>query len=84
MHNHKRSEILSSKLNYFKDQSMYVDANLLIHDFIRKQNLDANYIKNYNRLLNQILDIQIKEKTILLKEIETLFNINKSLVKNIY
>jgi hypothetical protein len=84
MHNHKRSEILSSKLNYFKDHSMYVDASLLIHGFIRRQNLDADYIKNYNRLLNQILDIQIKEKTILLKEIETLFNINKSLVKNIY
>jgi hypothetical protein len=63
---------------------MYVDASLLIHGFIRRQNLDANYIKNYNRLLNQILDIQIKEKTILLKEIETLFNINKSLFKNIY
>ncbi|HYO06431.1 MAG TPA: hypothetical protein VER14_05575 [Phototrophicaceae bacterium] len=84
MHNHKLSEILKSKLNYFKDHSMYVDASLLIHGFIRRQNLDQNYIKNYNRLLNQILDIQIKEKTILLKEIETLFNINKSLVKNIY
>ncbi|HZH39052.1 MAG TPA: hypothetical protein VEX17_03210, partial [Bacillales bacterium] len=81
---HKVSEMLSSKLNHFKSQSMYVDANLLIHGFIRRQNLDANYIKNYNRLLNQILDIQIKEKTILLKEIETLFNINKSLFKNIY
>lgn len=84
MHNHKVSEMLSSKLNYFKNQSMYVDANLLIHGFIRRQNLDANYIINYNRLLNQILDIQLKEKTILLKEIETLFNINKSLIKNVY
>jgi hypothetical protein len=84
MHNHKVSEMLSSKLNYFKNQSMYVDANLLIQGFIRRQNLDANYIINYNRLLNQILDIQLKEKTILLKEIETLFNINKSLIKNIY
>ena len=84
MHNHKLSEILKSKLNYFKDHSMYVDASLLIHGFIRRQNLDEDYIKNYNRLLNQILDIQIKENTILLKEIETLFNIKKSLVKNIY
>ncbi len=84
MHNHKVSEILGSKLNYFKNQSMYVDANLLIHSFIGSQNLDAKYIENYNRLLNQILDIQIKENTTLLKEIETLLNINKSLIKNIY
>lgn len=84
MHNHKVSEILGAKLNYLKNQSMYVDASLLIHSFIRRQNLDANYIKNYNRLLNQVLDTQIKEKTILLKEIETLFSINKSLIKNIY
>lgn len=84
MHNQKVSEMLSSKLNYFKNQSMYVDANLLIHSFIGRQNLDANYIKNYNRLLNQVLDIQMKEKTILLKEIETLFDITKSLIKNIH
>lgn len=84
MHNHKVSEMLSSKLNYFKNQSMYVDANLLIHSFMGRQNLDANYIKNYNRLLNQILDIQIKEKNVLLKEIETLFNIDKNIIKNIY
>ena len=84
MNNHKVGEMLSSKLNYFKNRSMYVDANLLIHSFIGRQNLDASYIKNYNRLLNQILDIQMKEKTILLKEIENLFNINKSLIKNIY
>lgn len=84
MHSHKVSEIICSKLKYFKNQSMYVDANLLIQGFVKRQNLDADYIKNYNRLLNQILDIQIKEKTILLKEIETLFNINKSLIKNIY
>ncbi len=81
---HKVSEMLSSKLNHFKSKSMYVDANLLIHGFIRRQNMDANYIENYNRLLNQILDIQIKEKTTLLKEFETLFNINKSLIKNVY
>ncbi len=84
MHIQKVSEMLSSKLSYFKNQSMYVDANLLIHSFIRRQNLGATYIESYNRLLNQILDIQIKEKTILLKEIETLFSINKSLIKNIY
>ena len=84
IHNHKVSEILRSKLNYFKNQSMYVDANLLIHSFIVRQNLDANYIKNYNRLLNQILDVQIKEKTILLKEFETLFNIIKRTIRNLY
>ncbi len=84
LYNHNVGEILGSKLNYFKDQSMYVDASLLIHSFVRRQSFDADYIKNYNRLLNQILDVQIKEKIILLKEIETLFNINKSFIKNIY
>jgi hypothetical protein len=34
--------------------------------------------------MNHILDIQIKEKTTLLKELEVLFNINKSIVKNNY
>jgi hypothetical protein len=81
---HKEGEILAFKISHFKNKSMYVDANLLIHDFVRKQNFDEGFIKSYSKVLSQILDVQIKEKLILLKEIEVLFNINKSFIKNVY
>jgi hypothetical protein len=84
LHYHKVCEILGSKINYFKNNSMYVDANLLIHSFIKRQSFDDGFIKNYNRLLNQSMDVQIKEKSILLKELETLFDINKNFIKNDY
>jgi hypothetical protein len=77
-------ELLLTKLNFFKKKSMYVDANLLVHNFIKKQNFDRDFIKNYSKLLSYILDIQIKEKTILLKEFEILFNINNNIIKNNY
>ena len=63
---------------------MYVDGNLLVHSFVKKHNFDESYIKNYSKIINRILDVQIKEKTVLLKELEMLFNINKSVAKNNY
>jgi len=82
--NQQEIELFLAKLNYFKKKTMYVDANLLIHNFIKKQNFDRDFIKNYSKLLSFVLDIQIKEKTILLKEFEILFNINKNFIKNNY
>jgi hypothetical protein len=81
---HNESDILAAKINHLKNKAMYVDANLLIHNYILKQKYANNFIKSYNNVLNQILDVQIKEKMSLLKEIETLFNINKSFIKNAY
>ncbi len=77
-------EIFYSKLRYFKTKSMYVDANLLIHSFLKKQNFDINYIRNYNKLLNYILDIQSKDTILVLKELDLLFNVVKNFVKNSY
>jgi hypothetical protein len=72
------------KLRYFKNKSQYVDAYLLVHCFIKNQNLDNIYVKNYSKFLNYALDTQIKENVSLTKESETLFDINKYFIKNIY
>jgi hypothetical protein len=77
-------EFFINKLQYFKKKSMYVDANLLIHSFLKKENFNINYIKNYNKLLNYILDIPNKETIIILKELKYLFNIINKFIKNSY
>lgn len=81
---HMEIKLFGNKLSFFKTQSMYVDGNLLIHSYVKKQNFDLNYIRNYNRLLNYILDIQNKERMKLLKELDILFNIVKHFIKNNY
>ena len=81
---HLEIESFKAKLNFFRTKSMYVDANLLIHSFIKRQNFSKNYINNYNKLLNFILDIQNKEKITLLKELDLLFNTIKNFIKNSY
>ena len=82
-HSHE-VELFETKVNFFKENSMYVDANLLVHSCMKRYISDENYIINYGKIMNHILDIQVKEKTIMLKELEVLFNINKSIVKNSY
>ena len=82
-HSHE-VKMFETKVKFFKDKSMYVDANLLVHSYMKRYIYDETYIINYGKIMNHILDIQIKEKTILLKELEVLFNINKSIVKNNY
>jgi hypothetical protein len=82
-HSHE-TELFETKVNFFKEKSMYVDANLLVHSYMKRHNFDENYVINYSKIVNQILDIQIKDKTVLLKELEVLFDINKSIVKNNY
>ena len=82
-HNHE-VELFKTKVDFFNKKSMYVDGNLLVHSFVKKHNFDESYIKNYSKIINRILDVQIKEKTVLLKELEMLFNINKSVAKNNY
>ncbi|MER5174169.1 MAG: hypothetical protein ABJB76_02490 [Candidatus Nitrosocosmicus sp.] len=82
--NHMEIKLFGNKLSFFKTKSMYVDGNLLIHSYVKKQNFDLNYIRNYNRLLNYILDIQNKERMKLLKELDILFNIIKHFIKNNY
>jgi hypothetical protein len=76
--------LFETKVNFFKEKSMYVDANLLVHSYMKRHNFDENYMINYSKMMNHILDIQIKEKAILLKELEVLFDINKSIIKNNY
>ena len=82
-HNHE-VEIFKTKVDFFNKKSMYVDGNLLVQSFVKKHNFDESYIKNYGKIINRILDVQIKEKTVLLKELEMLFNINKGVAKNNY
>jgi hypothetical protein len=77
-------ELFETKVDFFKKKSMYVDANLLVHSYVKRHNLDENYINDYCKIMNSVLDIQVKEKTVLSKELEVLFNINKSIVKNNY
>jgi hypothetical protein len=77
-------ELFESKVNFFKKKSMYVDANLLVHSYVKRHSFDENYVNDYSRIMNPILDVQVKEKTVLLKELEVLFSINKSAVKNNY
>jgi hypothetical protein len=82
-HNHE-VDLFKTKVDFFNKKSMYVDGNLLVHSFVKKQNFDEGYIKNYSKIISRILDVQIKEKTVLSKELEMLFNINKSVAKNNY
>jgi hypothetical protein len=82
--NNLEIEFFKSKLQYFKKKSMYVDANLLIHSFLKKENFNTNYIRDYNKLLNYILDIPHKETINLLKELDFLFNLINDLNKNSY
>ena len=77
-------EFFKNKLQYFKKKSMYVDANLLIHSFLKNENFNINYIRDYNKLLNYILDIPNKETIIILKELNYLFNIINNFIKNSY
>jgi aminoglycoside/choline kinase family phosphotransferase len=77
-------ELFETKVNFFKKKSMYVDANLLVHSYVKRHSFDENYVNDYSRIMNPILDVQVKEKTVLLKELEVLFSINKSAVKNNY
>jgi hypothetical protein len=63
---------------------MYVDGNLLIHSFIKNHYFNNDYVQNYNKLLNYILDIPNKDEIKLIKELELLFNIIKNLFRNSY
>jgi hypothetical protein len=77
-------ELLSTKLDYFKKKSMYVDANLLIHSFIKNQSFEKNYIKNYIKILKYILNIKNKDKIFISKELESIFDIIKNWIENSY
>lgn len=70
--------LLYKKLEYFQNNSMYVDGYLLINDFINTQNFNNIFIKNYKNLLNYLIDTQIKEKITMLSEANILLDINKS------
>ncbi|HEX5519638.1 MAG TPA: hypothetical protein VFX18_04290 [Candidatus Nitrosocosmicus sp.] len=77
-------ELLSTKLDYFKKKSMYVDANLLIHSFIKNQYFEKSYIKNYVKILKYILNIKNKDKIFISKELESIFDIIKNWIENSY
>ncbi|MGN6346152.1 MAG: hypothetical protein ACTHME_00460 [Candidatus Nitrosocosmicus sp.] len=77
-------ELLSTKLDYFKKKSMYVDANLLIHSFIKNQSFEKSYIKNYVKILKYILNIKNKDKIFISKELESIFDIIKNWIENSY
>ncbi len=77
-------KLLLEKLSFFNRNSMYVDGYLLINYYIKEQNFETNFVINYNKLLNYILDVQNREKLTMLKEVETLFSINRSSIKNNY
>jgi hypothetical protein len=82
--NHPQIKLLLEKLDYLKTKSKYVDAYLLIHSIIKNQNFDTMYIKNYNKILNYVIDTQNEDKNKLFKECKMLFEINKSFIKNFY
>ncbi len=82
--NNPEIRLALEKIRYLKTKSKYVDAYLLIHSVIKNQNYDNSYIKNYNKILNYVLDTQNKDKNILIKECKLLFEINKSFIKNFY
>ena len=51
-------ELFQSKLSFFISNSMYVDANLLLHSFIQRQNFSYAFIDSYKKLLKIIIDAQ--------------------------
>jgi len=76
----RKNRILFNKLEFFKNKSMYVDGILLINSFILDKIHNEQFIKKYNKLLNHIIDIQTKEKITMLKEVNSLLEINKKLI----
>ncbi len=82
--NNMEMNLFQSKLSFFISKSMYVDGNLLLHSFIQRQNFNHVFIDNYKKLLNLILDTQIQEKSLQIKELYSLFNLIKNLIKNSY
>jgi hypothetical protein len=76
----RKNRILFNKLEFFKNKSMYVDGILLINSFILDKIRNEQFIKKYNKLLNHLIDIQTKEKITMLKEVNSLLEINKKLI----
>ncbi len=52
--------------------------------FIQRQNFNYAFIDSYKKLLNIIIDAPTQEKSLQIKELYTLFNIIKNLIKNSY
>ena len=82
--NNMEMNLFQSKLSFFMSKSMYVDGNLLLHSFIQRQNFNYVFIDSYKKLLNLILDTQIQEKSHQIKELYSLFDLIKNLIKNSY
>ena len=79
-----KNSIFLNKLDFFKQNSMYVDGILLIGNFILDKGYGCQFIQKYNKLLNLISDIQTKEKITMLKEANLLLEINKNLIYSNY
>lgn len=78
--NQSRLSLIAKKINYFKFNSMYFDAMLLVWDFATQYYRGTQCNKRYNEVLKRVIDVQNKEKITLLEEMKLLLKFNKNLL----
>lgn len=78
--NQSRKPVIFEKIGYFKKQSMYVDALLMIYHLALEYCRGTDHFKRYPEMWKRTLDVSNKEKIILLKEVDLLLNFNKNLL----
>lgn len=78
--NHSKFDLIAKKIDYFKLNSKFFDAMLLVYDWALKyyQNTPPN--RRYGEVLKRAIDVQNKEKITLLKEMKLLLEFNKNLL----
>ena len=72
--------LILDKLQFLREKSMYVDGMLLIYNYILDNYMGPEQKLSYPQLLRRTTDIDKKEKTTLIKEINFLINSNKELI----
>ena len=72
--------LILDKLQFLRERSMYVDGMLLIYNYILDNYMGPEQKLSYPQLLRRTTDIDKKEKTTLIKEINFLINSNKELI----
>lgn len=73
-------KLILDKIQFLREKSMYVDGMLLIYNYILDNHMSPEQKLSYPQLLRRTTDIDKKEKTTLIKEINFLINSNKALI----
>lgn len=73
-------KLIMDKVHFLREKSMYVDAMLVIYNYILDNFQSHQQKRSYQQLLMRTTNIDNKEKITLIKEINLLKNFNKILI----